>query len=142
MENDSFLKRVQDLEVEEFTTPCALSVSPETSLEEAEKFMEKEEIRHLPVLHEKRVAGVISARDIAVAKSAAKAAYGRNLLVKDYMSKNPYCVSPSAKLSEVALQMSANKYGSAVIIGEDGEIGIFTCIDALNALVEIARGEL
>jgi acetoin utilization protein AcuB len=44
----------------------------------------------------------------------------------------------SENLGEVALQLSSQKVGSALVLDESGEIyGIFTTTDALNALVEI-----
>ena len=58
------------------------------------------------------------------------------------MKKDPYCASPHARISEVAMEMSSNKYGSAIILDNEGGIGIFTSIDALNALIEIVRGEV
>ena len=136
----SFLNRIQNLTVEEFTTPCSLSISPETSLEEAESLMNKEGIRHLPVLNQKKeIVGIISDRDIHLTRRMNPE---KELLVKDFMQPDPYCASMHTKISEVALQMSINKYGSAIIIDEEGEIGIFTSIDALNALIEIVRGEI
>ena len=130
---------LQNLLVEEFTSPCDLFVGPEDSIQAVEKIMNQEDIRHLPVLNEeKKVIGVISERDVY---------YGYRLnpdgqvQVKQVMQPEPYCAPSSAKISEVALAMSANKYGSAIIINEDGSLGIFTSTDALNALIEVVRGD-
>ena len=140
MKRSSSLDHIQNLTVEEFTTPCSFSVSPEVSLEEAEKIMIKEGIRHLPVLDNRSdIVGIISDRDIHFAHRMSSE---KNLKVKEFMQQEPYCVSIHTKISEVALEMSANKYGSAIILDDDGGIGIFTSIDALNALIEIVRGEV
>lgn len=136
----SLLNRIQNLTVEEFTTPCSFSVSSEIPLEKAETLMSKEGIRHLPVLNGKKdIVGIISDRDIHLARRMNPK---KELLVKDFMQPDPYCASVHTKISEVALQMSTNKYGSAIIVDGEGEIGIFTSIDALNALIEIVRGEI
>ena len=136
----SILNRIRNLTVEEFTTPCSFSVSPEVSLAEAEKIMTNEKIRHLPVLNGRQdIVGIISDRDIHLAHRMNP---DRNLKVGEFMRAEPYCVSIHTKISEVALKMSAHKYGSAIIIDDDGAIGIFTSIDALNALIEIVRGEV
>ena len=58
------------------------------------------------------------------------------------MQKEPYLVSADTKLSEVAFYMSKNKYGSALVMNPDGDLGIFTSTDALNALVEVLRGDI
>lgn len=44
---------------------------------------------------------------------------------------------------EAAYEMSLNKIGSMVVVDDHGEVfGIFTTTDALNALIEIVRGEV
>ena len=86
----SFLQRIQNLTVEEFTTPCSFLIQPETSLPDAEKIMQREKIRHLPVVdHEKNVVGIISDRDIHFAhppssgnKSAGEGIYEKRSLLR------------------------------------------------------------
>ena len=58
------------------------------------------------------------------------------------MKKDPYIVDSTTKLSEVAFYMAKHKYGSALVQEPDGELGIFTSTDALNALVEVLRGDI
>lgn len=137
----SLLERIQNLTVEEFTTPCSFSVAFEDSLEVAERIMQKEGIRHLPVLDQKKkdIIGIISDRDIHI---AFRKNPGKDLKIGDFMQKDPYCTSIHTKIGEVALNMSSHKYGSAIILDGEGGIGIFTSIDALNALIEIVRGEV
>jgi CBS domain-containing protein len=61
---------------------------------------------------------------------------------EDFMTAAPYCVPAGTPLEEVAFEMSAHKFGSVLVTDEDGNVsGIFTSIDALNALVEVLRGE-
>ena len=140
MDASSFLDRLKNLKVDEFTTPCAVYVHPETSLKEARRIMEKENIRHLPVLDgEKEVTGIVSERDILFMEGRNETA---DETVKNIMQSDPYCTSADTKISDVALCMSENKYGSAIVIDEEGNLGIFTSIDALNALIEVVRGEI
>ena len=130
---------LKNLTVEEFTSPCDHFVGPEDSIQDVEKLMNQEDIRHFPVLDgKKNVIGVISERDVY---------YGYRLdpegkaPVSQVMQSEPYCAPADTKISEVAMAMSANKYGSAIILNEDGSLGIFTSIDALNALIEVVRGD-
>ena len=140
MSETSFLSRLRNLRVEEFTTPCAVYVHPDTSLKKVQSIMAKEKIRHLPVLNEeKKVVGIISERDVHFME-------GRQEFEKEtaqnIMQPDPYCTSSDTKISDVALCMSENKYGSAIVFDADGNLGIFTSIDALNALIEVVRGEI
>ena len=56
------------------------------------------------------------------------------------MSPQPFIVSSETPLEEVALSMSRQKFGSALVRDEkDQTLGIFTVTDALNALIEVLR---
>ncbi len=61
------------------------------------------------------------------------------------MTANPYIVEPDVELEKVVFHMSKNKIGSAIVKFDGGantEFGIFTSTDALNALLEVLRGEI
>lgn len=126
--------------VEEFTTPDPVTATEEMGIDELRRLMDQHGIRHLPVLRDGRVVGVISDRDVRLV-------YGLTDLEKnqvcamDIMSPDPLAVTASTPLDKVAYLMSDRKVGSVIVNEEDGPfLGIFTATDALNALVEIARG--
>ena len=101
--------------------------------------MSEKRIRHLPVLDSnKKVAGIVSERDVF---SSYKLQLNGDTPVKKIMKADPYCVPAQTKIYEVALAMSENKYGSAIILYDDESLGIFTSTDALNALIEVVRGD-
>ena len=132
----SYLK---DLKVEEFTTPCIHFLNPENTIQEAAKLMNENNIRHLPVLDSnKKVLGIVSERDLY---SSYKINPQGDTPIKKIMKTNPYCTPAHTKIYEVALTMSENKYGSAIILYENESLGIFTSTDALNALIEVVRGD-
>ena len=131
-------ERIKNLTVDEFTTPCPKVVKPDTELNELERLMQEENFRHIPVQENDKLVGIISERDVF----SSYRADNNTLLAKDIMQKDPYLVDSSTKLSEVAFDMSKNKYGSALVKNSDGELGIFTSTDALNALVEVLRGDV
>lgn len=126
--------------VEEFTTPSPLTINPGTTISEITTLMRNNGIRHLPVIDSGIPVGIISDRDVKLASSFANA---KELRAEEIMSTNPYTVSPSTNLDEVAFEMSKNKFGCAIVQEDNGEIyGVFTSTDALNALIEILRGEI
>ena len=53
-----------DVSVEEFTTPDPITVREDTGIEELRRLMDQHGIRHLPVLRDGRVVGVVSDRDV------------------------------------------------------------------------------
>lgn len=125
--------------VDEFTTPAPLQVSSSESIAAIRQVMEENGIRHLPVIDDDKLVGVISARDVALTESLG---HGRALFAKDIMRPDPYTVISGSTLETAALEMSSKKIGSAIVIDDSGAVvGIFTSTDALNALVEILRDD-
>lgn len=125
------------LTVEEYTTPGPICVDPDQPLKDVIQEMEAHGFRHVPVVVGNKAVGIISERDVNLVASFS---HFNNLTVKDVMREEPYAVSPETPLAEVALAMSHQKIGSAIVQDSEGKIyGIFTSTDALNALVEILR---
>lgn len=128
------------LPVEEFTTPDPIMVALDTPIDEILMLMEGSGVRHLPVVGNGQIVGIISDRDLRL-YSGLSSAEKYQVNAEDIMSPNPITVSSTAPLDEVAFLMSEKKVGSVIVVEgkEDNLYGIFTATDALNALVEIIR---
>lgn len=129
-----------NLPVEEFTTPDPIVADESASVDELVHLMTKHGVRHIPIVKQGHVTGIISERDLKVIN-------GLNLHEKlmvqasDIMARDPVSVDAEMTLDEVAFEMSNKKIGS-VIVNEGGKfLGIFTVTDALNALIEITRSK-
>jgi acetoin utilization protein AcuB len=96
-------------------------------------------IRHLPVVEEGRVVGVVSNRDLGLAE-ALLLDESRDVAIADVMSADVYVVDPRANLGQVARSMAESKLGSAIVVERGNVVGIFTTVDALNALSQAVRG--
>ena len=120
--------------VEEFTTPDPVTASERMTIDELQRLMERHGIRHLPVVRGDAVVGVLSDRDVRLLYGLS-AAEKLQVRAADIMSPAPLTVSAATPLDEVAFAMSEQKVGSVIVNDEDGRfLGIFTAIDALNAL--------
>lgn len=127
------------LPVEEFTTPNPVTVPGDLSIDEARLLMREYDIRHLPVLREDIVVGIVSDRDLRVAQGLGSE-HKLQIRVADIMASDPVSVDASTPLDEVAFEMSARKIGSVLVNKDSGDfLGIFTVTDALDALIEIVR---
>lgn len=128
------------LPVEEFTTPDPIMIHLDTALDEIMMLMAGSGVRHLPVVGEGKVAGIISDRDLRLYSSLSDAEKYQ-VKAEDIMSPDPITVSKNMPLDEVAFLMSEKKVGSVIVIEDENDqlYGIFTATDALNALVEIIR---
>lgn len=130
-----------NVSVEAFTTPDPVMVPETTSIDAMAELMEKHGVRHLPIVRDGGVVGVVSDRDLRLALGLS--AERRNqVIARDIMAADPISVLADTPLDEVAFDMSERKIGSVLVYEESGEyLGIFTVTDALNALIEVVRGE-
>lgn len=125
--------------VEEFTTPNPVTATEELSIDELRQLMQQCGVRHLPIVREGRVVGVVSDRDVRVAQGLS-AEHQIQVRAADIMATDPVAVTAGTPLDEVAYTMSDRKIGSVIVNEDSGEfLGIFTVTDALNALIEISR---
>lgn len=114
-----------------------LIVGPKMLASEAMAFMKQFSIRHLPVIEDQKVVGVISERDL---KQIACFSGPGELLVEDLMVRDPYTVGKSARLVDVVENMYQNKYGCVIVEDENRKpIGIFTTTDAMRVLLKLLR---
>jgi len=128
--------------VDEFTTPDPITANEDTTIDELRELMETHGIRHLPIVRDENVVGVLSDRDVRLAWGLTDAEK-RQVRAADIMATDPLTVRATAPLDEVAYAMSEKKLGSVIVTEEDGKfLGIFTATDALNALIEIVRRDV
>lgn len=128
-----------NVSVEEYTTPNPVTATEETSVTELNRLMKEHGIRHLPITRAAKVVGIVSDRDLKVVTGLD---FKEMAMVRaaDIMARDPVTVSAEASLDEVAFEMSKRKIGSVIVNEKNTFLGIFTVTDALNALIEIARG--
>ena len=127
--------------VEEFTTPDPVMVPDTASIDEMVELMERHDVRHLPIVRDGEVVGVVSDRDLRLARGLSEDRRNQ-VTARDVMAADPISVLSDTPLDEVAFDMSERKIGSVLVYEESGDyLGIFTVTDALNALIEIVRGE-
>lgn len=113
-------------------------ISSGHTLAQAHQVMRERKIRHLPVVDDGRLVGLVSQRDLYLLQTL------RGLdpameTVEEAMSREPFAVRPDAPLDEVALAMAEHKYGSAVVVDQGVVVGLFTTVDALRALAALLR---
>lgn len=111
------------------------TIGKDQTLETASQMMRDKSIRHLPVLDGGQLLGILSNRDIYLIETLQDVDATR-VTVEEAMSTDPYAVPPNAELKEVAREMAEKKYGAAVVMEGRKVIGIFTTVDALDALAK------
>ncbi len=108
----------------------------------AEKVMASKGIHHLPVVDGRKVYGLISDRDIAVARNAYKnRAFDGKVLVKDLCFTEPCTAKEDEPLDKVARRMSQKKLDAVVVVRDKTPVGIFTTTDACRFISQIFKEE-
>ena len=116
-------------------TPNPHWIGASQALSEARSLMREHGIRHLPVLREAKLVGVLSERDINLLHGV-PGVRAETLPAEDAMTPAPFTATRDAPLVEVARTMATHKVGSAVVLEEGRVVGVFTTTDALDALAD------
>ncbi len=105
------------------------------SVARAIEVMEKSGIRHVPVMNSYHLFGIVSQRDLLMARIRVGDDID-TMTVGEVCNRDVLTVSPMTPVTDVAQQMLERNIGSALV--EDGGlvIGIFTSTDALKALCD------
>jgi acetoin utilization protein AcuB len=117
-------------------TPSPWTIARNQPVSIAQRLMRQQNIRHLPVLDDERVVGILSERDILLVESL-PGVNPTDLRVEEAMAPGPYEVTPDAPLSEVVSTLLERRIGSAIVVDEGRVTGVFTTVDALRALADL-----
>ncbi len=121
--------------VEEGMTDYPCTANEKTTVTEASELMKRAQIRHLPVVKNGQVIGVVSERDLRQAEILSDA---MTLVVSDVMTPDPYCVQVGTPLADVARVMARQKYGCTVVLNRMNRVvGIFTTTDGMRILSQL-----
>jgi acetoin utilization protein AcuB len=128
-------------QIQKYMTAAPHSIGSEQTIATASSMMREHHIRHLPVLHGGRLLGILTDRDVSLIETF-RDVDPTKVSVEEAMTEQPYSVSPEAPLDEVVETMASKKYGSAVIVQNHKVVGIFTTVDACEALGQLLRTRL
>lgn len=129
---------MQSPTIEKFMTAHTHTIGAEQPLSKALKMMTENRIRHLAVLQDRHLVGILSERDIQLVETF-KDVDPEKVSVEEAYTPDPFIVSPDSDFSEVCRKMAAHKYGCAVVLDNKKLVGMFTWIDALNALPNLIK---
>lgn len=118
------------------------TIDRKAKMAEAHRLMREHQIRHLPVVEEGRVVGVVSMRDLHLLETL-PGVTPEEVDVEDAMSTELFVATEDDELADIVERMVEARVGSAVVMGPgpDGLVGIFTSVDAMRALADILRRE-
>ena len=126
--------------VKEIMVGSPVTLKPEDTLNLANDVISLGRIRHIPVLEDGRLIGLLSERDLIGAaatrifglKQKSKSALLKSVLIKDVMKKKVITVTAETKIAEAARLMADKKIGCVPVIDDGRLVGLVTTTDILR----------
>jgi acetoin utilization protein AcuB len=114
------------------------SVTADQSLAAAYAFMQEQRVRHLPVMQDDHLMGVITDRDLRLATSQLRSdPFDSSAAVADVMSQPPQTAGPLDPIEEAARLMRQHAIGCLPVVDGAALVGIVTGTDLLDALMRL-----
>jgi CBS domain-containing protein len=127
------------ISVADFMTKDLVTVREADDLALAESLLKLGGIRHLPVVRDRKLVGLLTQRDVLRSGQWGRPA-ARELPVADIMTKEPTSVPPEMGLAQAARLMLERKFGCLPVCETDGTlIGIVTEADFVRFAADVVR---
>ena len=131
------------MQISDVMTHSVIAAPPGMSLALAQRLMDEHRIRHLPVVQEGQLAGLVSDRDLRQALPSptttltqAEFTYKMGTLaIATCMTRDVLTVPPEADLVQGMRQLLAGPYGCAPVLTGGQLVGIVTAIDGLRGFL-------
>jgi CBS domain-containing protein len=131
--------------VREIMMGSPVTLKPDDTLDLANDVISLGRIRHIPVLEDGRLVGLLSERDLIGAaattifglKQKSKSALLKNVLIKDMMKKRVFTVKPETPIKEAAHLLAEKKIGCVPVVSDESLIGLVTTTDILRYVEEL-----
>ena len=129
------------LRVKDLMSNAVEVVSPDAHLHDALIKMNRTGYRHLPVVADDKLVGVITDRDLRLAVNSPLVDKDSDLTresvlddvrVDQCMTPDPQCVSSDTPAYEAADLLSLNKFGAMPVVDDEKLIGMISYIDFLK----------
>lgn len=126
-------------------TKKVFTVSPDDSISDALRIMRDKEIKHIPVLKEDKIKGILSDRDIkefTPSKATTLDIYELHYLlakikVKEVMKSKVITTTPETPVEEAAMVMFDQNIGCLPVLENGRLIGIISDRDIFRVLIDI-----
>lgn len=123
------------MKIKDLMIPDPITITEESSIEEAIDRMKMNSIRHLPVVTGKnRLRGFVTLADL---KQGLIPSMVADLSLSDLMIRDPITVSPEADIEIAAQLIYKHKIGGMPVVKNGRVVGIITESDILRAFIDM-----
>ncbi|MGH7934131.1 MAG: CBS domain-containing protein [Candidatus Binataceae bacterium] len=122
------------MRVSDRMTPNPTSIRPDDTLAAAKALMNAEGFRHLPVVGDSGLVGILTPEDVY--RHGARLSHTR---VDAAMKPNPIIVRPETSVEDAARILLSHKIRGLPVVEKDQLVGMITTTDLLKALLDMGR---
>jgi len=123
--------------VRNWMTPHPITITPQTTLPEAQRLMLDYRIRRLPVVNKDKLVGMVTWRDINRAESSTGTVLNlyefqfmrARLTAREFMSTALVTISPDATIEEAAGLIIEHKISGLPVVEDGNMVGLITETD-------------
>lgn len=124
------------LRVRDAMTREVVTLGPQASVDEATAICEGEKLRHLPIVEDGRLIGLVSDRDLRSVTGATQP----EVKVREVMVEKLDTAHPLDTLDHATRRLYEGKIGCLPVVDEGELVGIITSSDMLQILTELIGG--
>ncbi len=130
------------LKVSSFMTPKVIVAHPDDGVRHTFFRMRENEVRHMPVVEEHRLVGILSDRDLRRPNWVDEAPdishlyqLDDNLKVSDLMHRNVFVIHTYDSIRKATRILLEHRFGALPVVNKEEElVGILSAVDLLQAL--------
>ena len=134
------MKNGKEGTVREIMMGSPVTLKPDDTMDLANDIISLGRIRHIPIVENGKLVGLLSARDLMGAatgqifglKQKTKSALLKTVLIKKIMKKRLITVEPKTDIKEAAHLMVERKVGCLPVLSEGSLVGLVTTTDVLR----------
>jgi acetoin utilization protein AcuB len=133
------------MKISKYMTTKLITATPEMTVKDAFLSMHSHRVRHLPVVEDDQLVGIISDRDLrrpkwvdALEDWTTYYQINDEITVRDVMTTHPQVVRTYERIRKAVKIFREQRYGALPVVNKQGElVGILSAHDLLGALEEL-----
>jgi acetoin utilization protein AcuB len=137
------------MKISQYMTTQLITVTPQTTVKDAFLIMRSKGVRHLPVVENEELVGLISDRDLrrpkwvdALDDWTSYYQINDEITVADVMTRNPEVVRTYERIRNAVRTFREHRYGALPVLNKQGAlVGIISPHDLLGALEEMLEAQ-
>ena len=136
------------MKVREWMTPDPFTLTEEDRVKTAVQHLLRAGIRHVPILRDGALVGIVTDRDLRRALPSVEAgasperyqAFMERTTLRDIMTADPVTCTPDTDIADAVAIFVERKLGAIPVVEDEELVAILTQIDILRAFLEVLKG--